>query len=204
MRIIAGDNKRMRLLAVPGSSTRPITDRVKESLFNILGVRVVDATVLDLFCGSGSMGLESLSRGARWVAFLDSSGKAIEVLRRNIERLGVGDRCKVFKRDAFRLDDWAASDEGYGLVFVDPPYALSRGREGSRNMQRLLHRMLSVLAPHALIVIRHEAKGGLELAEDAFVVVDVRRYGRMCLTMLTYSPQSNECCGSKTTLGIGR
>ncbi|HID87129.1 MAG TPA: 16S rRNA (guanine(966)-N(2))-methyltransferase RsmD, partial [Anaerolineae bacterium] len=109
MRVIAGKAKGRKLLSVPGESTRPITDRVKESLFNILGERVVDARFLDLFAGTGSVGIEALSRGARQAIFVEISGRAIKTLKRNLELTGLAEGAEIVQRDVFKFIERAAA-----------------------------------------------------------------------------------------------
>jgi 16S rRNA (guanine966-N2)-methyltransferase len=122
MRIVAGSARRRRLNTLEGTDTRPTSDRVREAVFNALysAGAVDDVTVLDLFAGSGAMGLEALSRGAAFVTFVESSPAALRVLRDNIDLLGFDDRCTVLPVDALRYIDAAPS---FDLAILDPPYA---------------------------------------------------------------------------------
>ncbi len=120
MRVIAGEAKGQRLLAVPGTTTRPIADRVKESLFNILDERVVGATFLDLFAGTGSVGIEALSRGAAAATFVERDERAVQTIRANLEATGLAARARVIRQDVFRFITTAA-EAGYDLVYVAPP-----------------------------------------------------------------------------------
>jgi 16S rRNA (guanine966-N2)-methyltransferase len=129
MRIIAGEYKGRRLVAPPGTATRPTSDRVREALFSILGARVEDADVLDLFAGSGALGIEALSRGAQKATFVDNAPAALTTIRRNLE--GV-QGATVVRRDARAfLRDARENGRQYDLVFLDPPYrqAASLGQE---------------------------------------------------------------------------
>jgi 16S rRNA (guanine(966)-N(2))-methyltransferase RsmD len=103
MRVIAGEAKGRKLLSVPGQVTRPITDRVKESLFNILGRRVVNALFLDLFAGTGSVGIEALSRGARRSVFVERNRQALKVITENLKTTGLADRAQVVSSDVFKF-----------------------------------------------------------------------------------------------------
>lgn len=125
VRIVAGTARGRRIAAPPGRSTRPTSDRVREAVFNSLGSLgvVVDATVLDLFAGSGALGLEALSRGAAHATFVDHDPAALAVVRANVDALGFGDRCAVVRADA--LDHLARADE-VDLALCDPPYAFDR------------------------------------------------------------------------------
>ena len=120
MRVIAGTAKGRRLHSVPGDVTRPITDRVKESLFNILGDFVVEARVLDLFAGTGAVGVEALSRGAAEVVFIDKSSTALRTVRLNLEHTRLSDRAVVLRADAFK---YLAGEikAAYDLIYVAPP-----------------------------------------------------------------------------------
>ncbi len=120
MRIIAGIAKGRKLITLPGDDTRPTTDRVKESVFNIVQFDIEGRDVLDLFSGSGQMGIESLSRGAASATFLDMSPKATEVIRKNLSATGFSDRARVVTGDA--LGFIGSQKEKFDLIFLDPPY----------------------------------------------------------------------------------
>lgn len=123
MRIIAGDARGRRINALPGRATRPTSDRVKESLFNILGDRVPDAKVLDLFAGTGNLGLECISRGAKFCIFIDYSREAVKIVRENISLLKYEDNCEVYNNDAMTaLDILKRRGIKFDIIFVDPPY----------------------------------------------------------------------------------
>jgi len=126
MRIISGEHRGRRIESPPGLATRPMLDRVREALFSTLGTRVEDADVLDLYSGSGSLGLESLSRGARRARMIEKDPKALAVLRKNVELLGLADRSEIVRGDALKKELWQplAATEGFDLVFLDPPYRL--------------------------------------------------------------------------------
>lgn len=121
MRVISGSAKGRKLRAVPGEGTRPITERVKGALFNILGADVEDATWLDLFGGTGSVGIEALSRGSAHVVFIDNAYKAVETLRRNLSELGLSERAEVLKTDAFRYLRQVDAGTQFDYVYVAPP-----------------------------------------------------------------------------------
>ena len=106
--------------AVPGGITRPITDRVKESLFNILGVDIQDAVLLDLFAGTGAVGIEALSRGAKWVRFVDRHHQAVKTVRTNLESTKLTDRAEVLNMDAFAALDQDV-DQVFDYIYIAPP-----------------------------------------------------------------------------------
>jgi 16S rRNA (guanine(966)-N(2))-methyltransferase RsmD len=154
-------------VAPRGSSTRPTSDRVREALFSILG-QVEGDRVLDLFAGSGALGIEALSRGAAHAAFVDSSNAAIAALRRNLGSLGV--EAEVRRQDALAYLRSASRDaRQYDLVFLDPPY-----RHASALGPELSTALGPVLAPAARVVVESDRRTPLELD---LTLLDERRYG---------------------------
>ena len=140
MRIVGGSHRGRKLIAPEGLNVRPTTDRVREALFNVLESRGVikGAQILDLFSGSGALGLEALSRGAEFVLFVEQDADARGAIRTNVETLGATGATRIFKRDATNLGDRRGDKEGpFDLVFLDPPYnkglgslALNSARDG--------------------------------------------------------------------------
>jgi 16S rRNA (guanine966-N2)-methyltransferase len=120
LRIIAGTARGRRLRSVPGDATRPITDRVKENLFNILGADVQGSTWLDLFAGTGSVGIEALSRGADFVRFIDLQRQAVETIRANLSQTGLQAGGEVLRQDAFHLLAQTA-DCAFDYIYIAPP-----------------------------------------------------------------------------------
>jgi 16S rRNA (guanine966-N2)-methyltransferase len=168
MRVIAGQYGGRRLQAPPGAATRPTADRVREALFSILGARVTEARVLDLFAGAGTLGLEALSRGASHATFVDSAPRALTALRANLAALGAD--AEVVRADALRwLRAASPGARQYDLVFLDPPYR--RAAELGASLSELLP---AVLAPGALVVAESDRRAPLELTIEA---TDERRYG---------------------------
>jgi len=168
VRVVAGQWRGRRLQAPAGPATRPTSDRVREALFSILGTRVHDADVLDLFAGSGALGIEALSRGAAQATFVDSAPAAIRAVTANLEAVGAD--AEVRRADARRfLSDASAAARQYDLVFLDPPYRLARELGGA-----LSTALPPVLAPGAVVVAESDRRGPLELE---LPLVDERRYG---------------------------
>jgi 16S rRNA (guanine966-N2)-methyltransferase len=168
MRIVAGRWGSRRLEAPRGTITRPTSDRVREALFSVLGARVEGARVLDLYAGSGALGLEALSRGAAEATFVDSAPAAIRSIRANLAALG--GEAEVRRADVARfLRAASAEARHYDLVFLDPPYRLAErlGRELSKALP-------AVLAPDALVVSESDRRAPLSLD---LPVRDERRYG---------------------------
>lgn len=154
MRIISGQFKSRRLLSPPNDDTRPITDRVKESLFNHLRERVEDSTVLDLFSGSGSIGLEALSRGAAKVMFVERSRQCAKVLQKNIDTLGVGEQTDVVMGDALSPACLVRVPAPVDLVFFDPPYALWRDETQVASWKGQMQRLAPLVHEDAFIMVR--------------------------------------------------
>lgn len=188
MRVIAGRFRGRKLASPEGDQTRPITDRVKESLFSVLGHRFGTLAelpafeVLDLFAGSGALGIESLSRGARGCTFVERDKRALVALRANVAPLLRDAAARVVVANAWTLR--FAADEGpaCGLIFVDPPY-----RDGAHPLRiaDLLDRVAARLAPDGLIVYRHSTKTELPRTElRRLEVVDERRFGTMGVVIL--------------------
>lgn len=123
MRVVSGDYKGIALKAVPGNSTRPTTDKVKESIFNIIGPYFTGGLGLDLFAGSGGLGIEALSRGIEKVIFVDRDGKAIATIKGNLQTCGLSDRAEVYRNDADRaLKAIIKREIVFDYIFLDPPY----------------------------------------------------------------------------------
>ncbi|MBN1818155.1 MAG: RsmD family RNA methyltransferase [Sedimentisphaerales bacterium] len=190
MRIIAGEKKGMNLLPPRRHDTRPITDRAKEALFSVLYKYDVipEGVVADLFCGTGSMGLECLSRGARWVTFVDKDHKVIEPLHRNIEKARFAAESKVIRANAFKtgapLPSGDAAQENYNLVFVDPPYKLAYETDLESPLGRLLLLLNEQVIDDGIVVVRTNKRTTLLDAYDQLQVVDRRQWGTMAVTLL--------------------
>ncbi|WP_208347646.1 16S rRNA (guanine(966)-N(2))-methyltransferase RsmD [Pseudaestuariivita rosea] len=186
MRIIAGKHRGLALASVgkgdAAAHLRPTSDRVRESLFNVLmggayGDPVTDARVLDLFAGTGALGLEALSRGAAHVTFVDDGVKARGLIRQNIDLCRAQGATRVFRRDATRLGEVGGAP--FDLTFLDPPYGKSLG-----------HKALSAatqggwLANGALVVWEENSP---QSAPEGFEPCDQRRYGDTHVTILRYT-----------------
>jgi len=186
MRIIAGEFRGRRLLPPESDATRPITDRVKQSLFDILAPMIPDAIVYDCFAGTGSMGLECLSRGAAGATFFESDRSAVSRLEKNIAMLGVDDRAGVIRADLFGWfdgRDGTTKHPSADLTFLDPPYRFLRERPN--DLRRLAIQFQAHLKPGGTVIFRHDAGDQLELPELART--DVRTYGGMTLEFLQAS-----------------
>jgi 16S rRNA (guanine(966)-N(2))-methyltransferase RsmD len=187
MRIIAGALRGRKLLPPHSDATRPITDRAKQSLFDVLSPRLQDAMVYDCFAGTGSLGLESLSRGARFCTFFEADRSAVVPLNQNIVALGMQQRSRVVPGDLFRWfalsttrpETTAAS--GADVVFLDPPYRFLR-EHSDEILQLSLHLSHGHLRPDSVVIFRHDGRDRLELPRLARY--DSREYGDMTIDLL--------------------
>ena len=203
MRVIAGDFRGRRLLGPPDAATRPVTDRVKQSIFDVLAPRLAGAAVVDAFAGTGSFGIEALSRGAASCAFLERHRPAVVRLRRNLETLGVQGRCRVLTGDAFRLD--AAVLPEADVVFFDPPYPLLTTR--ADDLRSLLSRLAGRLNDGGVVSFRHGAAVAFDVG-PALAEVEARRYGSMVVRLLMATrvrddPDPDRGAGGEAGGGVG-
>lgn len=179
MRVIAGEARGVPLVAPRDRGTRPITDRVKETLFGILGDRVPDARALDLYAGTGAIGIEALSRGAAHATFVEQARPALAALRTNLDRTRLVERAEVVSVDVDRyLERTGATedDDRWDLVFLDPPYEL-------RAIVSPLRRVAAILRPGGTVVVKHFWR--TELPEvDRLRPIRERRFGETMLSFL--------------------
>jgi len=181
MRIIAGEHRGRTILPPEGTATRPITDRAKQSLFDILAPIIPDARVYDCFAGTGSMGLECLSRGAAAVTFFESDRSALARLRQNLQALRAGERATVIGQDIFRYIRSARPVNRVSLTFLDPPYRFLPERPDE--LQQLGSALVADhTLPGAIVIFRHDSAHHLELPPLARY--DQREYGGMTLEFL--------------------
>jgi 16S rRNA (guanine966-N2)-methyltransferase len=172
MRIIAGAFKGRRLAPVKGR-TRPTAAKVREAVFSILGPAVHGVRVLDLFAGTGALGIEALSRGAATAIFVEDHPEALKVLRRNLAALGLTDRTTVWPLPvATAVKKLAGRGERFGLAFLDPPYG---GGDSAAALSVLAS--LNLLAPGARVVVEHSRRESLPEVCGALTRLEVRRYG---------------------------
>jgi len=186
MRIIAGTKRGMKLLCPDTRDTRPITDRIKESLFNVLRSRdlLVNQRVADLFSGVGSLGLEALSRGAAFATFVEQDPKIAASLEKNIAKAGFVAQSKVVRANAFRVGAPAgAAGPKSDLVFVDPPYARTREVGAGSLLDQLFTVLASQVAEQGVAVVRTERGVDLLEAYGSFDAIDRRRWGSMTLAL---------------------
>jgi 16S rRNA (guanine966-N2)-methyltransferase len=183
-RVIAGSAKGVRL-AAPGPGTRPLADRVKQTLFAVLEPELEDAVVLDLFAGSGAGGIEALSRGAARATFVEKDGGAARVLAENLRRTGLESAGRIVRRDAIGwLADpaGAAADGPFDLVLVDPPYA------DTAALVRALELVGAHLRPGGMVVAKHFWRDAPAAEVGLLGSQRVRRFGETALTFYRLQP----------------
>lgn len=175
MRVIAGTAKGRKLLAVPGDTTRPILDRVKTALFDILRPEVAGARMLDLFAGSGAVGVEALSQGAAHCTFLDLNRPAVDTIKKNLETTGLIARAEVRHYDAFSF--LRSTAKTFDLIYVAPPQYESLWIQA---MQTIAERP-EIVTPQGLVVVQIDPKEYEPLNLAAFEETEQRRYGNTAL-----------------------
>lgn len=182
MRIIGGSRRGLKLAEVGegdvAAHLRPTSDRVREAIFNLLinahGNPVTGARVLDLFAGTGALGLESLSRGASEVTFVDDGAKALALLKSNIAKMRAEGQTRILRQNATRLGPNAGP--GFDLVFLDPPYGKGLGEIALASPQSC-----GWIAPGAMVVWE---EGAAPKVPEGFALADQRKYGDTVVTLL--------------------
>ena len=186
MRIISGKNRGTKLYTLEGINTRPTLDRVKEPLFSILNCELEDSVVLDLFAGSGALGLEAISRGASKAVLCDDSKEAIHIIEKNVEKMSVHSKVKILNNDYFKaLETLKKQNYKFDIVFLDPPYNTDFSEKASEKIVEY-----NLLNENGIIVIETDRKK--EIVENIknlnlFEIFDERKYGRAELIFLKKS-----------------
>ena len=171
MRVVGGKYRGAKLFEFDGLFIRPTSDMTKESLFNILREKTVGAAFLDLFAGTGSIGIEALSRGASEVIFTDSNIKSVEIINKNLNKLKL--TAKVLKTDA--IDYLSSTDKKFDIIFMDPPYKTDLGFKA---LEKIAEK--NVLKEDGLIIFESEEKK--DAVYGCFTKIDERKYGRAVLS----------------------
>lgn len=178
MRVVSGSAKGRRLKAPPGRSTRPTSDKVKEALFDLLQLGWSGCLVLDLFAGSGALGIEALSRGARLAVFVEKDLVALRFLRANLERCSMLDRARVVKADAIKFVQRGSWGVRFDVVLADPPYekglALRCLWEVSKG---------KLLEKEGVLALEHSSREALPETCEALARVQLRCYGDTCISV---------------------
>lgn len=176
IRVIAGTAKGRKLKLVPGDSTRPVMDRVKESLFNILGVSIRGSSFLDLFAGTGSVGIEALSRGAKRALFIDNNRQAIRTIQENLAVTRLGDQAEVLLADAFSYLQ-RPHPEAFDFIYIAPPQYKGLWQKALSTIDtRLDH-----LQPDGVVVVQIDPTEREEIVLETLCPYDERKYGNTLL-----------------------
>ncbi|MDZ5470675.1 16S rRNA (guanine(966)-N(2))-methyltransferase RsmD [Bacillus sp. 31A1R] len=184
MRVVSGDLKGKSLKAVPGNTTRPTTDKVKEAMFNIIGPYFNGGIGLDLFAGSGGLGIEALSRGADKVIFVDRDGKAIQTIKENIKTCGLEEKTEVYRNDADRAIKAILKRElVLDYIFLDPPYK----KQQLLNLLTLIDKE-KLLSENGVIVCEHSSEVELPNEIGSFFMKKYEKYGIIAISIYTYMP----------------
>ena len=182
MRVISGSARGKQLTPVQGMDTRPTTDRVKESVFNILQMAVSGSEMLDLFAGTGQMGIEALSRGASHAVFCDAAPKALSVIRKNIEAARVADRAEVIGGD-FVSALRRLHGRQFDIIFLDPPYGGKILNEALKSIESF-----DILRPDGIMVCESSVQDEI-VCPDRFRIRKQYKYGAIRLTSLVYADE---------------
>ncbi|KKO54462.1 16S rRNA (guanine(966)-N(2))-methyltransferase RsmD [Paenibacillus sp. DMB20] len=188
MRVVSGSAKGRPLKSVPGMGTRPTTDKVKEAIFSMIGPYFEGGAALDLFAGTGGLGIESLSRGIDKAIFIDMEPKSIETVRANLKATGFGDRSEVFRNEAGRaLKVLEKRKYQFDLVFLDPPY---RMKNGDALMMEMATRGL--LRTGALLVLEYESDYAYPKDMEGFLHMRTAEYGETAVSIYKFEGMERE------------
>ncbi|NMO96494.1 16S rRNA (guanine(966)-N(2))-methyltransferase RsmD [Paenibacillus lemnae] len=188
MRVISGSAKGRPLKSVPGTGTRPTTDKVKEAIFSMIGPYFDGGTTLDLFAGTGGLGIESMSRGIEKAVFIDTEPKSIETIRYNLNAAGFERQAEVFRNDAARaLKVLQKRDYRFDLVFLDPPYRMT---DADALMLDMISRGL--LNPGALVVLEYGSSHTYPEQLESFHHLRSARYGETSVSIYEYAPTDSK------------
>lgn len=179
MRIIAGEARGRRIDAPDGMDTRPTLDRVKESVFGTIQFDIYGKTVLDLFAGSGNLGLEALSRGAKQAFFCDMDYRCFDIITNNIKKLGFGEKSTVYSLNYMQmLERLNSQGQKVNLVFLDPPYASGLAQNATEALCRL-----NLLGDDAIIVAEHSVKQNIVCPNELYVYSQ-KKYRETMVTIM--------------------
>jgi 16S rRNA (guanine966-N2)-methyltransferase len=187
----------MKLFSPRTEVTRPITDRVKQSLFDVLENYdlLAGARVADLFCGVGSLGLEALSRGTAFVTFVEKNPEVLDVLEKNIVKAGFGEQSRVVRASAFRVGAPVYAGQRYDLVFVDPPYAATREVGAGSSLADLLGVLENQVVARGVVVVRTHRRVAVLEDYGPFHAIDRRQWGTMAVVLLQARADEQQASG---------
>lgn len=186
-RVIAGSAKGHRLKLVPGDGTRPVTDRVKEALFNILGSSIIERTFLDLFGGTGAVGIEALSRGAVYARFIERDRLAVQTIHENLETTGLKERAEVLHTDALAYLE-RDTPRPFEFIYVAPPQYKKLWKKALLKLEKYRGNMV----PDASVIVQIAPEEKEDLPLEYLELYDERRYGKTLLMFFEYIEAENE------------
>ncbi len=169
----------MNLIVPRKAALRPTADRVRESLLSILGDTITGARMMDLFAGTGSVGIEALSRGAEHCIFVDVNRECVDCIRQNLGKARLDSRAAVWQFDAYRVCGRRSMPESLDVIYIDPPYRDSRAGHDSR----LLRLLRELPAPAALVIVEHDSLADLPAELPGLLLTDRRSYGETMLSL---------------------
>ncbi len=182
MRVISGNLKAKKLYSARGKVIRPTSDRLRESIFNILSFHVKQAVVLDLFAGTGALGIEALSRGAESALFIDIHNEALSVIERNIKACGLENKAKTIKWDIIKnLNCIKSYRAAFDLIFIDPPYNKNFLQPTLRNLRKV-----GSVKKGACLIVEHSLLEPIPLDFPEYELQDQRKYGKSLVSFLIY------------------
>ncbi|MEK6645156.1 MAG: 16S rRNA (guanine(966)-N(2))-methyltransferase RsmD [Candidatus Firestonebacteria bacterium] len=186
MRIIAGYAKGRQIKSIPGLSTRPLLEKVRGAIFNILRNEIMEKEILDLYSGTGSIGLEALSRGAKSIIFIDNNLVCVQTIQENLKNLGFADYATVYKNDIEKaLAIIARKEFKFDIIFIDPPYL-----KNLCEMNLKLVEKINILRNSGIIVIHHHKKEILPEKFKNIYLSDKRKYGDAIISMYSIKSSS--------------
>lgn len=180
MRIISGTARGTKLYTLEGKNTRPTLDRIKESLFNIIKNKILDSYVLDLFAGSGGIGLEFASRGAKKVILCDNSKEAVKIINKNIEKTNLQEKVELKNITSYKLLD-DMQNQKFDIIFIDPPY---NSDLIAKSVEKIFKN--DMLSTEGIIILETDEEERIlkEIKEYEQNIYDIRRYGRVKLIFM--------------------
>lgn len=182
MRVISGERRGKKLVTLEGLTTRPTLDRVKEALFNIIQFKIQNAEILDLFAGSGSLGIETLSRGAKQVVFCDNSNDAIKIIEKNVELTNYKEKSIIINKNYKEaLKQISNLNKKFDIIFLDPPY---KSEFAEKALEKLIQ--LDLIADDGIVIVETDDKNKkdtLSLNKE-IEIYDERKYGSVTLIFI--------------------
>lgn len=181
MRVISGELKGRKLEKLEGMDIRPTSDRVKESLFNMFGIRIFDSSFLDLFAGTGAIGIEAYSRGAARIVFVDADARSIQVLKGNLQKLNILDKTEIYNIDYMNaINKLSADGRSFDIIFMDPPYLRGYEKNALKEVSDK-----NLLSTDGIIVVEHDLLDDMPERAGRLAIRRQKKYGKTMLTFYT-------------------